>query len=281
MLQLKTFGILHLRGPGAASTDALLAQPRSTALLLYLLLARPRGYVSRDTLCLLFWPDSDEEHARGALSQALSRIRRFVGPDILEARGKSELRILPGSVVCDVLALEEAAAAGDHQAALEIYGGPFLSGFHAQNAPGFEEWAAGERERLRRMAVEAARGLTHQLIGENRLPEAARAASRALTLAPESEPTAAELVRALAEAGDRPGALHLYDSWAAILARELELDPGEDLQALAGSLREKSGDGAEHLSAPSTGSQDEAKELPEAAASRLGVAEDLVRETSP
>jgi DNA-binding SARP family transcriptional activator/tetratricopeptide (TPR) repeat protein len=254
MLQLKTFGTLDLPGPDAASADSLLSQPKSTALLVYLLLARPRGYVSRDRLCLLFWPDSDEEHARGALSQALTRIRRFVGSDVLQARGKSEIRILPGSVECDVLAFEEAVAAGNYQAAGQIYGGPFLSGFHAPNAPGFEEWAETERERLRRMAVEAARGLTHQLIGEDRLPEAARVASRALTLAPESEAVAAELVLALAEAGDRPGALHLYDAWTANLERELDLEPGEDLQTLAEELREKPRNGGDHPIESSTAS---------------------------
>lgn len=241
MLELQTFGTLDLRGPDAADVDSLLAQPRSTALLVYLLLARPPAFVSRDTLCLLFWPESDEEHARGALSQVLSRIRRFVGHDILEARGKSEIRILPGSIGCDVLAFEKALATGDHQTALKLYAGPFLSGFHAPNAPGFEEWAETERERLRRLAVEAARGVVHRHLAEGRLTEAAQAAGRALALAPESEAVAAELVRALADAGDRGEALHLYDSWAANLARELELEPGEDLKVLAEQLRENHG----------------------------------------
>jgi DNA-binding SARP family transcriptional activator len=263
VLQLETLGTLNLCGPDAADADSLLAQPKITALLVYLVLAQPRGYVSRDTLCLLFWPESDEEHARGALSQALSRIRRFVGPDILEPRGKSEIRILPGSVGCDVLAFEEAVAAGNHQEAMEVYTGPFLSGFHASNAPGFEEWLETERERLRRLAMEAARGLTHQLIAENRVSDAARAASRALALAPERELVAGELLRALAEAGDRPGALHLYESWSATLARELEVEPGEDLQALAEELREGPGNGGYHPAAPSTGPREGVTEFPE------------------
>lgn len=264
MLRLKTLGNLDLRGPDAASCGSFLAQPKNTALLLYLLLSRPRGYISRDRLCLLFWPDSDEDHARGALSQALSRIRRFLGPEILEARGKSEIRILFGSVECDVLAFEDAMEAGDFQSAVEIYAGPFLSGFHAPNAPGFEEWAETERERLRRMAVEAARGLTHQLIDQDRLSEAARSAARALVLAPESEAVAAELVRAVAEAGDRAGALYLYETWAATLARDLELEPGEDLQALAQELRETPETGGDHRPAPSTGAPGIAAERPEA-----------------
>ncbi|HSJ07843.1 MAG TPA: hypothetical protein VK936_14155, partial [Longimicrobiales bacterium] len=97
MLHLRTFGALDIRTSGTARADSLLAQPRSLALLVYLLLARPRGFVRRDTLCAMFWPDADDEHARGALSQALSRIRRTAGPGVLELRGREEVAVARGA----------------------------------------------------------------------------------------------------------------------------------------------------------------------------------------
>ncbi len=216
----------------------MLAQPRSLALLVYLLLARPRGFVRRDTLCALFWPDSDDEHARGALSQALTRIRRAAGPEILELRGKNDVRVAPGAIACDVLAFEDAIAAGDHGTALDLYAGPFLSGFHASGAAGFEAWAGTERDRLRSAAANAAREAAYAHISSGRLPEAAQTAIRALRLAPESEAAADELIRALAAAGDRAGALGVYESWAVELARELELEPSPELVALAQTLHD-------------------------------------------
>jgi DNA-binding SARP family transcriptional activator len=220
------------------------------ALLIHLSLARPLGgYLSRDTLCAHFWPDADEDHARSALSQALSRIRRSAGGDVIELRGRNELRIAPGAVVCDVVAFEEAIAGGQPAAALELYAGPFLCGFHAPGAPGFEAWAEAERARLQRLAAEAARTLAHQQIAAGRVAEAAEAAARALALGPEAEAVAAELVRALAAAGDRAGALGLYESWAAQLGRDLEVEPTPTLRALARALR----DGAAALPAATSG----------------------------
>jgi DNA-binding SARP family transcriptional activator len=237
VLHLRTLGTLDLHSSGGASDRALLVQPGSMALLVYLLLARPMGYLRRDTVCALFWPEADEEHARGALSQALSRIRRLAGAELLEVRGKSELRVDPAAVACDVPAFEAAFAAGDHAAAMELYAGPFLQGFHLPHAPGFEDWAVAERDRLRSIAGRAAHARALEHLAGRRLADAGIAAARAVALAPERESVACDLVRSQWAAGDRPGALRLYESWAAMLARELELEPSEDAQALAGQLR--------------------------------------------
>ena len=238
MLELRTLGTLDLRAPGGIAAGALLAQPRSTALLIYLLLARPRGYIHRDILCALFWPDADESHARGALSQALTRIRRSAGRGVIQLRGKNEILVAASAVACDVLDFEAALAARDYARALELYAGPFLSGFYAPNMPGFERWSETERDRLRALAAGAAHAHAREHLTAGRLEDAARVAELALALAPESEAVAGEVVGALAAAGDRLGALRLYDSWAALLARDLELEPSEELQALAQALRE-------------------------------------------
>lgn len=237
MLHLHTFGTLELRKSGGTGLDVLLAQPRSTALLIYLLLARPHGFVTRDILCALFWPDADEEHARGALSQTLSRIRRAAGPGIVQLRGRNELRIAPERVGCDVLAFEAALEADDHAAALEQYRGPFLNGFHAPGMSGFERWAELERDRLRALAAGAARALALEHAKAGRLEEAESAAARALALAPERETVALELAGALAEAGDRPGALRLLESWSENLARDLELEVSVEIEDLVRELR--------------------------------------------
>jgi DNA-binding SARP family transcriptional activator len=237
VLQLRTFGTLDLRTSRGASVGALLAQPRSTALLIHLLLARPRGYIRRDILCAMFWPDADTEHAHGALSQALTRIRRAAGADVFEARGKTEIRVAPGAVECDVLNFEGAVRSGDSAAALELYAGPFLHGFHAPGASGFEQWAETERDRLRSLAAAAARGLAEQQIARGKLAEARHAAARTLELTPDSETTAGNLVRALADAGDRVGALSLYHAWSTALARDLDLEPSAKLLELAAELR--------------------------------------------
>ncbi|NIY12892.1 MAG: hypothetical protein GWN02_33535, partial [Gemmatimonadetes bacterium] len=61
----------------------MLSQPKRLCLLAYLALAGEP--VSRSTLVALFWPDSDEERARNALSQALHYLRRSLSAQAVES----------------------------------------------------------------------------------------------------------------------------------------------------------------------------------------------------
>lgn len=64
----------------------------------------------------MFWPDADQQHARGALSQALTRIRRQARQDILQLRGRNEIRATPGGIG------ELAGAAADTTTAVRYFG---------------------------------------------------------------------------------------------------------------------------------------------------------------
>src|SRR5438034_10977408 len=80
-LRLSTFGGLSLTGESGAVTGAA-TQRRKLALLAVLATGGERG-VSRDRLLALFWSESDAEHARHALTQSLSALRRELGSDNL------------------------------------------------------------------------------------------------------------------------------------------------------------------------------------------------------
>jgi len=238
MLRLSTLGQIDLRTADGKVVRSLLSQPKAMALLVYLVLARPRGYQRRDTLCALFWPESDDEHARGALSQTLSRIRRSLGRRAIETRGHGEVRVATGQVDCDVVAFEEAVAVGESGAALSHYQGPFLQGFQVHDAPGFERWTDAERDRLRRSAVEVAWDHAHRCLLSGEPLEAEGAAQRALALAPALEQQVRGFMEALARAGDRGAALRFYQKLVETLATELEVEPAEETTALAAAIRE-------------------------------------------
>src|SRR5689334_14507848 len=122
------------------------------ALLVYLVLAQPRGFRSRDQLLALFWPDHDEQRARNALNQAVHFLRRSLGTGTLVNGGDDQLRVDADLVWCDVTAFESAIAAGRTKEALELYRGPFLEGFHiTAAATELERWVDTERDRLRRL----------------------------------------------------------------------------------------------------------------------------------
>src|SRR5215208_3837389 len=101
MIRLRTLGSLELRDAGGRDLDALLAQPKRLALLVYLAAARPFGVHRRDKLLALFWPELGETHARDALNQALSVLRQSLGSDSFARRGVDEVGIDPERISCD------------------------------------------------------------------------------------------------------------------------------------------------------------------------------------
>lgn len=127
--------------------------PRRTGLLAALAVAGPRG-VSRDRLLLYLWPDSTEVKARHSLAQSVYSLHRTLGVDVVDSAGHV-LRLLDGVVTADVGDFLVAHSQGDVAAMAALYTGPLLDGFILSNAADFDSWAAGERARLERLAIEA------------------------------------------------------------------------------------------------------------------------------
>jgi DNA-binding SARP family transcriptional activator len=68
-----------------------MAQPKRLALLAYLAAASPYGFHRRDTLLALFWPETDQGHARTALRKALHFFRHELAPAAILSRGDEEI----------------------------------------------------------------------------------------------------------------------------------------------------------------------------------------------
>ncbi|HLU83506.1 MAG TPA: hypothetical protein VKZ43_08895 [Trueperaceae bacterium] len=131
---------------GEHATGKSLPLDRRGALLAYL--AYDGGWVARDRLVLLFWPDADQAGARRNLRQLLYRTRQLA----LDLRLDPELEIAPDalrwSIETDVKGFRAALAAGDGAAALELYTGPLLQGVAPDDSSGFDAWLDSERASL-------------------------------------------------------------------------------------------------------------------------------------
>jgi serine/threonine-protein kinase len=237
MKLLRVLGSLDLRGPDGEVIHSVLSQPKRSALLAYLAVARPRGFHRRDTLLGLFWPESDEEHARAALSSALSFLRKSLGEGIVHTRGTEEVGIDPELLETDVGVFEEGLEAGDLVGALEQYRGHLLEGFHLSGCSGFEQWIDVERERLRRLAAGAAWAAARREIESGELPAAERLGQRALDLVGTDESAVREFIEALAGAGGRAAAVRFYERFAAALGEDLELRPDSETRKLVERIR--------------------------------------------
>ncbi len=157
MLKLRVLGTLDLSSDAEHPTASeLLAKPKPTALLVYLLLARPGDWCRRDELAHLFWPESDQQHARRALSQAIYQIRQHLGADAVDARGTEDVRVAADVIGCDALDVKRDLAAGTPEQALTHYTGDLLPAFHLPDAGPFSDWLDRERSHLRRTVVGAA-----------------------------------------------------------------------------------------------------------------------------
>src|SRR5262245_57378539 len=114
---MRVFGAVDISGPGGI--EALLSQPKRIALLVYLALARPRGFHRRDRLVSIFWPEHSQEHARAALRKSLHAIRHSGDTDVLVTRGDEEVAVNTSLLECDAVEFDDAIRTGRLAHALE------------------------------------------------------------------------------------------------------------------------------------------------------------------
>jgi DNA-binding SARP family transcriptional activator/TolB-like protein/Tfp pilus assembly protein PilF len=238
MIQLRTFGGVDLRDSAGRDMRPLLSQPKRLALLTYIALAHASGFCRRDKVVALFWPELDEEHARGSLRQALTFLRRALGDGVIVTRGEEEIGVDPGVLECDAATFVAACAADRHREAMTAYRGDFLDGFFVSDAaPEFQSWVDDQRAELRRRAAVCTWSLAEAFRAAGDRANATASARQAVAFAPESEGELARLVRFLDGLGERAGAIGAYEEFAAALKREYDADPAPETQALIRSVR--------------------------------------------
>jgi DNA-binding SARP family transcriptional activator/TolB-like protein len=242
VIRLRLFGAPRLELPGTAPRRSVLSQPRRLALLAYLALRAPRGPERRDTLLGVFWPESDTNHARGALRNALHFLRVSLGPDVIHSRGSEEVELDGDALWCDAVEFDRLCDAGDagdpgeDEAALRLYAGELLEGFFISDAPEFEQWLDGERDRLRQRAVTAARRAAAAAVAAGHTELLPARLRRLIELAPTDEAAVRDLMEVLAARGDRGEAVRVFGEFEARLA-EYGLDPAPDTVAIAARMR--------------------------------------------
>jgi DNA-binding SARP family transcriptional activator len=151
------------------------------ALLAYLAHGHRRSF-SRDHLAGLLWPDTSSDSARRNLRQALYSLRRAVSDQAGEAFpalhvAKQTIQLRPESQIwIDTEEFQQrlgatqagsgGAAFASLAAAVQLYSGDFLEGFHVKGVPAFEEWWLLEQEQLREAAAGALRALVEHHLAE-------------------------------------------------------------------------------------------------------------------
>ncbi len=112
-----------------------------------------------------------------------------------------------------------------------------MEGFGLSDAPTFEDWLTGERQKLRSLSLTRLMTDAAEAVSAGDLVVARRLAQRALGIEPLHEPAVRVLMRAHALEGSRTLAIKSYDRLAELLRRDLSLEPAEETQALAQRIR--------------------------------------------
>lgn len=234
MLRLRTFGGLSL-SRGTENLTGAVTQRRRLAILALLAASGDAG-MSRDKLVAYLWPEADAERARHVLNQLLYAQRRQFGGEPLFL-GRKTLRLNPAIIESDVAELTAALGRGALAEAVALYGGPFLDGFFVRDALEFERWVEAQRSRFARMLLEALAALAQQSAAGGDHAAATRWWRRAATLDPLDATVAFGLVRSLADAGDRAGALRHARAHSDALMTELAVPADARLVRLVEELR--------------------------------------------
>jgi DNA-binding SARP family transcriptional activator len=213
---------------------------RGSAIVAYL--ARCPGMAaSRERLADLLWSESDSEHSRNSLRQALSVLRgdmARVGMGVIKA-GNDAIGLNATAVRVDVEDFEAGLAtrsSRELEAALAAYRGPFLDGFHLGSSS-FDDWATQERDRLLSRALEASEKLARLVDVEAGLV----VADRLLAMDQTREASYRLKMELLIACGQRDRAMRTFEACRSMLKREFGVGVAPETRVLWQSLQRAAG----------------------------------------
>ncbi|HEY4019852.1 MAG TPA: BTAD domain-containing putative transcriptional regulator [Pseudonocardiaceae bacterium] len=231
--------VFRMLGPVEASLDGRMIDVGHVRqkYVLAALLMDVNNAVPADELIRRVWDDRPPQRAIGTLQSYLTRLRRALGDEASIVRRTGGYAL----VVADPLSVDihqfthlinQARSTDDQRQAAELFARALglwrdqaLTGLDSEWAVSTREWLAGQRlaAELDHTDLRLALGQHSQL-----LPElGGRCAEHPL-----DERAAGQLMLALYRAGQQAAALAHYWSVRAVLADELGIDPGPDLQQL-------------------------------------------------
>jgi DNA-binding SARP family transcriptional activator/predicted ATPase len=247
-LTVRLLGTLQVTLNGEAVSG--LESDKARALLAYLAIERERPH-RREKLAGLLWSDWTEQSARANLRRVLANLRQVIGdhqatPPFLHISRQTVQFNSASDAWIDVATFTDLLqtsgfspqAIRQLEQAVELYRGDFLEGFSIGDSPAFEEWVLLNRERLRRLVMEALHRLAqcHERYGkyERSLPHA----WRQVELDPWRENAHRQLMRLLALSGQRGAALAQYETCRSLLAEELDVEPAAETTKLYEQIRD-------------------------------------------
>lgn len=209
---------------------------KALALLCYLAVSGQP--IPRVVLANLFWQDKSEPQGRANLSRVLNNLSSLLPGSLLTDR--ESVQLIREQFSIDILEFETLRARGDAAslaAAATLDRGEFMAGMYLDNCPEFEIWLVAERERWRQRVALTLELLADEYARYGDPKTALPFAARLLEMEPWHEQAHRQMMRLLAQMGQRGAALQQYETARRVLLQELGIEPGVETTALYEQIR--------------------------------------------
>jgi DNA-binding SARP family transcriptional activator/predicted ATPase len=241
------------------------------ALLAYLVDESDQPHL-RQKLADLLWPDLPARRSITNLNQALYNLRKVIGDHQADPafllRTQESVQFNPQ---CDYWldvaafqsslgqtfsweqpysALENQDIAG-LQAIVDLYHGDFLGGLDFEGGTAFDEWRLVVQQQLQGCMIEYLHQLAEANANQGEITQALSYARRQVEMDPLCEPAHRQLMRLLADSGQRAQALVQFKRLQAVLTEELNIAPEPQTLALRDQIRDQ-----DHLTTPQSQPRD-------------------------
>lgn len=227
-----------------------ITSPKIHALVAFLALTADQSH-DRAEIAELIWPERPPGVARQNLRQALTRLNRGLGTELLcVTRQTMQFRSEASYVdVRHFMDLIETCHTHAHldlgqcrrccqklAEAVALYRDDFLATLVVESPP-FEQWMRTRRESLGQQTKHAIRTLVQHHAGRGEYDDALRFASRRTEIDPLDEGGHLQLMETLARAGRMEDALAQYERCRQLFRDELDVEPAPETTALWEELR--------------------------------------------
>ena len=209
------------------------------ALLVFMALPAPGGWVRRDVLLATFWQELDNARARNALRVTLHQLRNALGAHVIRTIGDEQVSLDPAFVRLDYVEMLEAFAKGDPLRWLSRASLGLVPGLHVSDASPFDDWLDAQRATFNAQIAIAAWRFADDVERTGDLRAAIAAARAASRLARSDEAGINRLMSLLDRVGDRAGALAEYEAFEQWLRTELDVAPAPETVARVQQIRER------------------------------------------
>lgn len=221
------------------------------ALLAYLTVSdidHPHQRHTRESLAALLWPDYDQTKALANLRHTLWEVSQSIGDGWIVAEHEA-VYLNPGAeITLDVARFFALLRDASQQSsatlrlslleeAMQLYRGPFMTGFSLKDATEFNEWLLMEAENVRRALTSLLTMLVEGYLALGQAKSAIPHAQRLIALEPFNEAAHRQLMHLYALTDQMAAALQTYQMLEKALRKELNLDPQPETRELYKKIR--------------------------------------------